>query len=602
MRNKAFSALVVVLLLLPITAFAAGDDGGHRVIFNIALCMVAASVLGIFVKALRQPLILGHILAGVLIGPIGIGLIKDHHEIITIAEIGLILLLFMIGLEIDLKKMLASGKLVIIPGLLQFPITLGLGYLILGLLENVGLTFGAGTFARLYVAVAISISSTMIVVKLLYEKFELDTLPGRITLGILVFQDIWAIIVLAIQPNLADPNVVSLLRTFGSGGVLVLGALLLSRFVLPIVFKSAAKLPELMLILSLGWCFLVSLVASIPAVGLSMEMGALIAGVALATFPYNMDVNAKILSLRDFFITLFFVALGMQIPIPQWSMIVKALVIVALVLVLRGVGIFGVLSVLRPGHRIAVLPSLNLSQISEFSLVIVSLGIVYGHVQGETLSQVIWVFSILAVFSTYFILYNHNLQNFISRTLRAIGWNDLTKIEEEEKAEEHYPIVILGFFRTASAFLEDVKQNRPELLEKIKVIDFNPVVKQHLDKIGVANVYGDIGDINTLHHAEIEEAEVVLSTIPDPILKGVSNEKFIHIVQELAPGAKIFVTSERPSQTLKLYQVGADYVIQPSKMAGTSVYYAVDNALRGDLEALKEKEINFVSKRQEVLS
>lgn len=599
--KKTSLILGTILLATPASAFASEGGGSHQVIFNIALCVVGASLLGLIAKAARQPLILGHILAGVLIGPIGLGLIKDHSDIITIAEIGLILLLFMIGLEIDLRKMLESGRMVIVPGLLQFPICLGVGYLMIFLLEKAGLRLEPGGFARLYLAIAISISSTMIVVKLLYEKFELDTLAGRITLGILVFQDIWAIIVLAVQPSLSDPNVLGLLRTFGAGGVLVLGAMLMSKFVLPRVFKSAAKLPELMLIISLGWCFLVSLVASLPAVGLSMEMGALIAGVSLATFPYNLDVNSKVLSLRDFFITLFFVSLGMQIPVPDLGMIAVALAVVGVAIVTRAFGVFGVLSALRAGHRISILAALNLSQVSEFALVIVSLGIVHGHVGPTTLSQLIWVFSILAVASTYLIIYNHELQTAIGKLLRTFGWDEYCQSQEEKCETQDHTIVILGFFRIASAFLDDVARLQPDLLKKIKVLDFNPVVKQKLDAMGVACIYGDISHLNTLHHAEIENAEIVLSTIPDPILKGTSNAKIISTIREHCPRAKIFLTAETPSHTLALYEAGADFVIQPSKCAGTSAYYAVETELRGGLEALKEQEVSRTAKRKEIL-
>lgn len=595
--------LVGGLVSFPVSSFAAQTEaGGHQVIFNIALCMVSASVIGLLMKVARQPLILGHIVAGVIIGPVGLGLIKDHTEIITIAEIGLILLLFMIGLEIDLRKMLASGRMVIIPGLLQFPICLGLGYLVLGLMENIGLNLEPGSFSRIYCAVALSISSTMIVVKLLYEKFELDTLAGRITLGILVFQDIWAIIVLAVQPSLADPQILSLGWPFVAGGLLVAGALVLSKFVLPHIFAAAAKLPELMLVVSLGCCFLISLIAAHPAVGLSMEMGALIAGVSLATFPYSLDVNAKILSLRDFFVTLFFVALGMQIPFPTWDILTTSIAITAVAFVVRIVGVFGVLSLLKSGHRIAILSTLNLSQISEFSLVIISLGIVYGHVTATTLSQLIWVFSLLAIVSTYLILYNHEVQNVISHVLRKAGWDDLTPREEGTKRSGGHLIVILGFFRIASAFLDDITRMQPELLPKIKVIDFNPVVKQRLDERGVTCIYGDISHLDTLHHAGIHDAEIVLSTIPDPMLKGTSNKKIIAGIRDMCPRAKIFLTSEMPSQTLALYEAGADYVIQPSKYAGTAVYYAVEAALRGDLEALKNQEIAKATKRGEVLA
>ena len=214
--------LLAALLCIPAAALADDGGGSHSVISNIAICMVMASGLGFLMKLLRQPLILAYITSGVIIGPVGLGLITDHKDIVTISEIGLILLLFMIGLEIDLQKMFAAGRLVILAGLLQFPICAGLAYAAFAGLESLGIHTGGG-YARLYCAIAVSLSSTMIVVKLLYDKFELDTLPGRITVGVLVFQDIWAIIVLAIQPNIANPQVTEILKTFGAGALLVTG-------------------------------------------------------------------------------------------------------------------------------------------------------------------------------------------------------------------------------------------------------------------------------------------------------------------------------------------------------------------------------------------
>ena len=298
--------------------------GPPDLLSSIGLCVSVAALLALLANRLRQPLLLAYLLAGVLIGPqIGLGLISGEESIRTVSEIGLILLLFIIGLEMDLKKLLAAGKPVLVAGLLQFP---------------------------LYLAVCLAMSSTMIVVKLLYDKFELDTLPGRITLGVLVFQDVWAILFLAIQPNLLQPEVATLLGSLLKGILLVAVSLLVSKTVLPRVFQSVAKVPELVLIGSLAWCFIVSAAAN--AAGLSREMGALIAGVSISTFPYNLDVVAKVVSIRDFFVTLFFVALGMQIPIPTAEVIGLALLASVFLLLSRFVVVFPVLRQLRLGHAV----------------------------------------------------------------------------------------------------------------------------------------------------------------------------------------------------------------------------------------------------------
>src|SRR5215469_18453194 len=278
--------------------------GQADLLTNIGLCVSAAAVLAILAHRLRQPPLLAYLIAGVLIGPeIGFGFISEKESIRTVAEIGLILLLFIIGLEMDLKKLLAAGKPVLVAGLLQFPLCVAIG-----LACYLPFEFRGSGVGLLYLAVCLALSSTMIVVKLLYDKFELDTLPGRITLGVLVFQDVWAIVVLGVQPNLLDPQIFVLLESLIKGVVLVAVSLIISKVVLPRLFDSVAKVPELVLIGSLAWCFVVS--AAADAAGLSREMGALIAGVSISTFPYNLDVVAKVVSIRDFFVTLFFVALG----------------------------------------------------------------------------------------------------------------------------------------------------------------------------------------------------------------------------------------------------------------------------------------------------
>ena len=180
---------------------------------SVGLCVSVAAVLAFVANRLRQPLLLAYLLAGVLIGPqIGLRLIEDQQSIQTVSEIGLILLLFMIGLEMDLKKLLVAGKPVLVTGVLQFLLCVALGLLFF---YPLGFRVGNGDFALLYIAVCCAISSTMIVVKLLYDKAELDTLPGRITLGVLVFQDIWAIVVLghpAQSPRPAVRNAAGLAR------------------------------------------------------------------------------------------------------------------------------------------------------------------------------------------------------------------------------------------------------------------------------------------------------------------------------------------------------------------------------------------------------
>src|ERR1035438_4186336 len=284
----------------------------------------------------------------------------------------------MIGLEIDLKKMLSAGRV----------ITLTAGAQILGCVLFGWIIFGFAGPAKnhleaLYLAVAAAMSSTVIIVKILYDKRELETLAGRVTLGVLVLQDIATILFLAVQPNLKNPSASVMLVAVGHVILLLAVAFLASRFVLPHVFRFIARLPELVLVGALAWCF--ALAGLADYLRLSTAMGALIAGVMLSTFPYTLDVAAKVTSLRDFFVTLFFVGLGMSIPVPTVAVVLGTILVCLVLIVTRLVTVFPVLYSMRQGYRVSLLPAINLCQMSELSLVLLTLGKNAGDVSDNTL-------------------------------------------------------------------------------------------------------------------------------------------------------------------------------------------------------------------------
>ena len=571
---------------------------------SVGICISVAAALAFIGNWLRQPLLLAYLLAGVLIGPqIGLGLISDQASIQTVSEIGLILLLFIIGLELDLNKLLAAGKPVLVTGILQFPLCVALG---LAFFIPFGFRMGGGDFSLLYVAVCLAISSTMIVVKLLYDKFELDTLPGRITLGVLIFQDVWAIVVLGIQPNLTNPQFSTLLLSLGSGVLLVGVTLIVSKTLLPRLFRSVAKLPELVLIGSLAWCFIVCAAAN--AAGLSREMGALIAGISISTFPYNLDVVAKVVSIRDFFVTLFFVALGMQIPMPEPPIIAMALLASAFLIASRFIVVFPILRALRLGHRASLLPSINLAQMSEFAMVIAAIGLGYQHIDQKTVSVLIFVFAITSIASTYLIGYSHPLQGRLTHGLRTIGIRDL---DDEQRDAPSSPapvpkdVVMLGFFAEASALIHEYEMasatSRHPMLDRLLVIDFNPDVHAELTRRGIACKYGDVASMQTLHHAEVHDAKLVVSTIPDTILKGTDNMRLLKQAQRLCPHAKVVVTANRAASALGLYEAGADFVFVPRLHSATQMAAILEQGLADGFDSLRDDQIAHMRLRNEVL-
>ena len=616
-RNCRKKIILIFLITIISTFFinhfalaSSGESEGSHLISSIGISVLAAMILAFFGNFIKQPLLLSYIVAGVIIGPkIGLKLVSSSEDIKVISEIGLILLLFMIGLEINMKKLKEAGKSLLTAGVFQFIICVSLGF---GFFYLIGYTFTEGNYDLLYLAVCLGISSTAIVVKILYDKFELDTLAGRLTLGILVFQDIWAIVILAIQPNLAEPDLLLILWSFAKGVILVLISLLFSKYVLGRIYKAIAKNPELILAASLSWCFLICGIANYFE--LSLEMGALIAGIAISSFPYNIDIIAKISNIRNFFLMLFFVGLGMMIPNPMDNLGLLAIAGIASVFLIatRFISIFPILHAFKNGNRVSLLVPINLSQISEFSLVIAAIGLAMGHIGTDILSIIIFIFAFTSIISTYMIQFSHSLQNTLNKIIKKIGIKDIEDIPSETKSVDK-DIAILGFFREASSLIREIVDHQEEIEDELKldnkksikddivVVDFNPHVHEELNKIGIKAIYGDISNMDTLQHAGIHSAKLVISTIPDSILKGTNNLNMMKHIKKLCPNAKIIVTAESTTKALELYKEGADYVFLPRILATNQLIPVIERLLKEESNKYKSEEIKKLKSRDEII-
>ncbi len=537
----------------------------HGLLPEIGIAVLAATALGFIFQLFRQPVILGYLVAGALIGPqIGLKLVSNPANIEVIAEIGLILLLFIIGLDLNPTRLLSAGKQLLYAGLGQFilSVLMGIGFFLI-----LGYSFVPGDIDALYLSLFCALSSTAIVVKLLYDKFELDTLPGRLSLGILIFQDMWAILILALQPNFANPQLSLVALALGKSFFLLAAGFLLSRYLLKWIFEQIAKTPEMVVAMSIAWCtFMAGLGAGID---LSMEMGALIAGVAISSFPYSIHVTAKVLPLRDFFLTLFFLSIGMKIPVPDMMLLTMALTIVLFVILSRFLTVYPLLSLAGSGRRTSFITSLNLSQISEFSLVIAALGVKYGHIGQNILSLIIYAMATTSVLSSYFIKGNHQLFLLFDRLLERLGFSSSAAEISAEAGAAHYPIVLLGFHRGARSFLEHLDNLAPQLHSQILVIDFNLEVLKEVSDRGVKGIFGDISSLETLEHAHVARAEIILSTIPDMLLKGTSNQAIVKTCRAVAPNAVIIATADATEQIEKLKGLGANEVLLPYALIGS---------------------------------
>lgn len=548
----------------------------HGLLPEIGIAVLAATALGFVFHVCRQPVILGYLVAGAVIGPeMGLKLVSDPANINVISEIGLILLLFIIGLELNPAKLISSGKQLIYAGIGQFIFCalIGVGFFML-----LGYGLGNGNIDALYLSLFCALSSTAIVVKLLYDKFELDTFPGRISLGILIFQDIWAILILALQPNFTNPQLSLVALALGKSIVLLSAGFLLSRFLLRLIFEKISKTPEMVVSMSIAWCAFMAGLGS--WIGLSMEMGALIAGVAISSFPYSIHVTAKVLPLRDFFLTLFFLSIGMKIPVPDLTMIVMAIVIVVFVVASRFLTIYPILTLAGSGRRTSFITSLNLSQISEFSLVVAALGVGFGHIDQKIMSLIIYAMAIASVMSSYAINGNHQLYLLFNKLLEKMGIASAAEELSTNSEEVHFPIVLLGYHRGARALVDSLEERAPRLLKKILVIDFNLEILKELGERGIKGVFGDISSMDTLEHTHVSQAEIILSTIPDMLLKGTSNRNLVKTCRAVSPKAVIVATADSEDQIDMLKKAGADDVLLPYALVGASLCEYIQNTLR----------------------
>jgi Kef-type K+ transport system membrane component KefB len=535
---------------------------------DIGLGIVFATVFSHLARLLRQPAILGYVIGGIVLGPhLGFALVADEASIELISQIGLIFLLFIIGLEINLRDVMQMGRSMALMGIGQF---LGCAALALGFFTLAGTTVLRQRFDLLYLAVVLSLSSTLIVVKLLHDKFEIHTAAGRMTVGILVLQDLWAIVFMAVQPNLLHPQVAVIVRAVLLGAVLVVLAFAAGRFVLAGVFHASGKSPELVLLTAVAWCFLLSGLADYA--GLSREMGALIAGMTIAAFPYGVDVIAKLGGVRDFFVTLFFVSLGLKMPRPSVDLAGMAIVIAGFVVASRLLTLVPLSWAAGKGLRMGILTGLNLAQISEFSLVILALGAGYGHVSAGVQSVVLVSMLLTSVLATYVIFFNERLAGLSLAALKRLGLRERGQVKAERDARFRHDIVVLGCFREGEALLDVIAERAPELRSRILVVDYNPILEERLARQGFRWVYGDLAHPETLEHLGIESASTIICPISNTFLKGTTTERLLRHLKRLAPKAMVVMTADDEPTAAALQQAGAAQIIRPPRLAADYLF------------------------------
>ncbi len=535
------------------------------IFFDIVIIIIFAALLANIVRFFKQPLILGYVIAGLLIGPSFFSFIKNPEYLSTFSEIGIAFLLFIVGMELDFKRLKEVSNVVIITGILQSLLTMIVGFFVASLWFDIT--------QSIYFGLIVSFSSTMVVIKLISDKGQLDTLHGRIVLGILLIQDIIAVIVLPLLPTLNKFSYSLLSIALLKGIGLIVFAFLMSKYVFYSVLKATAKMPELLFVTALAICFIFASFAAI--LGFSIAIGAFIAGVALASFPYNLEIIGRIKSLKDFFIIIFFVTLGSQLSLSDFNFnILLIIALLATVLLLKPIIIFVILKFFRYGNNTSFFSGAYLAQVSEFSLIIATLGQSLGHITKETFTLVILISVFTITLTSYFINYDKELYRLFSNFLipfERYSSKELRKLPKEISAHT----ILMGAHRMGLNIIKTLKQKN----ENFIVVDFNPEVIRKLIKMNVNCIYGDISNIDVLMHLNLKKAKMVISTVPNTM----DNMFLIEMIRKEHKNCIVIVRSSSAFEALNLYKKGADFVVLPELLAGQKI--------SDYLTHLKDKEI-----------
>jgi Kef-type K+ transport system membrane component KefB len=472
-----------------------------------ALVLAVAAVVAFLAQRARQPLIVAFIGVGVLVGPSALNWVSDAEPLELFAEIGIAVLLFLVGLKLDVKLVRTTGKVALTTGLGQVFFTSGVGFVL-------AFVLGMSATVALYVAVALTFSSTIIIVKLLSDKRELDKLHGRIALGFLIVQDIVVVIAMIVLSSFGGDRDGNVLTQVGlvivTGAALLAGMWVIMTWLLPRVLTQVAASQELLIVCAVAWA--VAVAALSDWLGFSVEVGAFLAGFALASTPYRESIASSLSGLRDFLLLFFFIELGAQLDFSAIGAQIPAAVVLSLfVLIGNPIIVLVIMGIMRFPRRVSFLAGLAVAQISEFSLILITLAREIGHVDNDAVGLVTLVGLITIGTSTYMIIYSHQLFDRLSPLLRIFERKRL--ISDADPEPEHVDVMVFGYGR----FGRHLVQQLARAGHRVMVIDWDPYGRLHLEDPELAERvmlrYGDADDPEFPSTLPLDGVKWIVSTI-----------------------------------------------------------------------------------------
>ncbi len=547
--------------------------------FELAIVLTGAAVLSVIAKMLKQPTILAYIAVGVIINYAGIFNLRDFEIFKLFSDLGIMLLLFLVGLEINFASLKMVGKVSLVLGLGQIFFTSMGGFIISRL-------FGFAPLEAAYIGVALCFSSTIIIVKLLSDKKDLNSLYGKISVGFLLVQDIVAIMLLVLLTSVevsggvhALDIALALLKAAALFGVM----LWLGRKIMPVLFDHVSYSQEVLFVCSLAWVFALAVI--VKQIGFSIEIAGFLAGIALANSSEHFQISNRIRPLRDFFIMVFFVTLGTSFVLANVAAYGKEIALYSIyVLIGNPLIVVILMGIMGYRKRTGFLTALTVAQISEFSLILIAVGNKLGHISQEVTVLVTAVGIVTITVSTYLITYG----NFLYRKVSRLLW-----IFEKHRTREanisatiyRKPIILIGFHRTGRGLAHNL--NKDDLL----VIDFDPSNIAHLEEGGYSHIFGDISDEEVFDAANCGKAKLVISTSPD----FEDNLILLQSIRRLRKRPQVILRAETEDQAATMYNMGADYVLLPHLSSGHALGEAIAHDSRKNiLKRLRDKDIRLL--------
>ena len=522
------------------------------VFVELSIILLLVIIFSTLMRVLRQPLIIGYILAGIAASPVFLNVLTSHESFSIFSQIGISILLFIVGLSLNPQVIREVGLISLLTGIGQVLFTTLAGYGIL-------IWLGYSPLTSLYVSLALAFSSTIIIMKLFSDKGELETLHGRISIGFLLVQDLIAImlmILLSSWGGVDEPVSFPAIALQGFGILLIL--LFLSIWLLPKLLEKIAASQEYLMLFAISWCF--SLASIFYFLGLSIEIGSLLAGITLASSSYRHEVSSRLRPLRDFFIVIFFIILGSNMIFSNIQDQLAPIIMLSLfVLIGNPLIVLILMRLFGYSTRTGFMLGLAIAQVSEFSLILIALGSSLGHISQDIASLVTMVALITIAGSTYMILYSGSIYSKLSPYLKVFdSLGPKTSMDKANDSHQH-DIILMGCNRIGLTLVESLRSKKKSVL----VVDFNPDTIRRLKGMGVDCLYGDAGNLEFLDDISLHKAKMVLSTVPDTEINITLTQK----TRKVNPRAIILVVSNQLRDSFRIYEAGASYVIMPHFIA-----------------------------------